>query len=105
MLDGLWTVIFNLAQRQSSMVITVNDGRLTGGNTEYYYIGTLVAEDAKFTGKIEGKHYFANPDPLLDNAKVVRLKITGSVENGVLQGQATIEGMNLTVPFVGTKRI
>lgn len=104
MIEGAWTVLFNLSGRPSSVVLTIHGNSISGGNTEYFYLGSIKPDGAKFSGSIHGQHYFGSLDPLLNSAPSFDLDMTGSVERGKMIGQAKLRGLGIAVPFEGTRR-
>lgn len=103
MIDGLWTIDFQVPGESRSLVLVFNNGKVQGGNTEYYYDGEYEAHDHRLKGKIVAKHYHGNTDPMFMGAKEITLVFFGEV-NGELAGTATETKSQLPIPFTGIKR-
>lgn len=105
MFDGLWTIIFNVMGRTTSLVISIRDNRLAGGNSQYYYLGEAKITGNSLAGDLTGTHYFGNPDPLLGNSTRISLRFKATASGQNMTGQAEIEGPgSICIPFMGTKR-
>lgn len=102
--NGLWTLNVMVNGRDTSLVATIDNGKLTGGNTWYYYIGDVKLEGDTLTGELTGQHYFDVPDPLLGGMKTIPLQIKAKVGDGVMQGTAKIKGLPMELGFTAKKR-
>ncbi|SNS03323.1 hypothetical protein SAMN04488503_2458 [Humidesulfovibrio mexicanus] len=102
-MDGLWTINSNVFGRPSAMVLTFNGGKVTGGNTEYYYVGTYQPNGDSLAGQMTATHYFSTPDPLFSGAKVIPIQFNAKVVNGVLQGTAKAANAPTPITFIGHK--
>jgi hypothetical protein len=102
--NGLWTLNVMVNGRATTLVATIDNGKLTGGNTWYYYIGEVKLEGDTITGTVTGQHYFDQPDPLLGGMKTIPLQIKAKVGDGVMQGTAKIQGLPMELGFTAKKR-
>ena len=102
-MNGLWTINFRVPGRPSSMVLTFNGNQVTGGNSEYYYVGTILMEGADLKGEVTGIHYFGTPDPVFGGAKTIPLQFSAKIANDTLQGTASVASMPTPIPFIGHK--
>ena len=101
--NGLWTIIFTVNGRPTSMVATISGGKITGGNSVYFYSGELTQSDEAIHGKMIGQHYFDVPDPLFGGAKNIPLEFSAKIGQGIMQGTAKVNGIPGSIGFTGKK--
>ena len=102
--NGFWTLNVMVNGRATSLVVTIDNEKITGGNSWYYYIGNVKQEGDTLVGELTGQHYFDVPDPLLSGMKTIPLQIKAKVGDGVMQGTAKIQGFPMELGFTGKKR-
>lgn len=103
MINGLWTINFQIPGQKRVLVLVFHDGKVQGGNTEYYYDGEYAINGNSISGNILAKHYNGSTDPAFRGAKEIELDFTGVVQ-GDLSGKATEITSGLSIPFTGMKR-
>jgi hypothetical protein len=104
MVAGLWTIIFNLMGEKRSVTMTIKGTQITGGNTEYYYVGELQITGNSLAGNLVGHHYFGSRDHLLGNPERIALHMKATISDQKITGEASIDGTPIHIPFVGAKR-
>ncbi|MBN2140855.1 MAG: SAM-dependent DNA methyltransferase [Desulfovibrionaceae bacterium] len=102
MFEGLWTILFNVQGRLASLTVTIHGDTLTGGNSEYYYIGKGNINGDQMNGDLVARHYAGSPDPLFNNALEIPLRFTAKVEGDSMHGVAKTAGWE--IPLEGIKR-
>jgi len=103
MFDGLWTIKFQVPGESRAMVIVINNGKIQGGNTEYFYLGECAIEGNRMNGNVTAHYYNGNADPVFMNAREIPLEVTGEINGSIMTGTARHAKVG-AIPFTGTKR-
>jgi hypothetical protein len=85
MINGLWIVQFHGPQGNGGGIVVLIDGRVYGGDSGFYYLGSYELKDASFKGRVMVKNF----DPALPNV----LGIVGDFElllEGTVQGPSIV---------------
>lgn len=62
MLEALWTIEFEVAGGwQNGGVLVFETGRIFGGDSQYYYLGTFNASGGSVTAELRVTHYHGPP--------------------------------------------
>ena len=77
-LEQLWSVEFvsNLDSEGGGVVI-LEDGKILGGNDNYFYIGSYDFKNNKFNATIDIKHYHGKCNPVFGKLEEFILKLEG----------------------------
>ena len=87
-LEQLWSVEFvSELGSEGGGVIVLENGKLLGGNNNYFYIGSYDLKNNKFNATIDIKHYHGKCNPVFGKLEEFILK---------LQGDSDEESMLLT---------
>lgn len=101
-LTGLWTIVTTVpGVENGSGCLTFADGKITGGNGEYYYVGQVDVDGDQFTGSLTITHFYGPIDPVFPGAKT-ELTLQGQVNGNTLNAIAKAGGTQVQVK--GTKR-
>jgi hypothetical protein len=87
MIEGLWTVEFRTSIGGMGFgTIIFEKGRVAGGDSGYYYIGSYTLDQDKLTGEVTIQRY--NP---------TGVSVFGPLERGDVKVSGTIQGSSMTV--------
>ena len=86
MIDGLWTVQYYGPQGNSGGVVVLMNGRILGGDSGFYYVGSYKLNGDALEGKVSVKNF----DPSIPNVigvvgdfdLLIEGKVTGNSING-----------------------
>ena len=89
MVEALWT--FKFITNESVVgagVAVLETGRVFGGDSEYYFVGTYQIHGGEITVEVESTHYGQTPHSMFGPAKVLNLRFSGPLKQPttVLQG-------------------
>jgi len=102
--NGLWTFAYKMGNQVFSMVATIDNDKITGGNNCYYYSGNVKLENGTLIGNMTGHHFFGNPDPAVGGLKTIPVHFQAKVDSGKMIGTANIQGIPVELAFQGEKR-
>jgi hypothetical protein len=89
MLEALWTVEFEVAGGwENGGVLVFETGRIFGGDSQYYYLGTFFASEGSVTAELRVTHYHGPPQTAWGDA-ARDFQVTAQ---GRWQGDDTIVG-------------
>ena len=60
MVEGLWTVVFRAGQISAGGVVVLQSGKIIGGDSQYYYIGTYSESGGRITATIRVQAFITN---------------------------------------------
>ena len=90
MIEGLWTVQYFGPQGNSGGVIVLTNGRILGGDSGFYYIGSYELKGDVVKGKVSVKNF----DPSIPNVIGVvgdfDLLIEGRVQGNSIEGTGAL---------------
>lgn len=103
MFEGtLWKVTFTSGNDAGCGVISFRDGKVFGGDSGYYYIGSYSLKDAvQFIATVKVKRHTNNVISIFGNVPEFVLKITGNIINAPISFTGNIEN-NLLYTISGT---
>jgi hypothetical protein len=104
-LDALWSVEFQAWDRSvNGGVIVLNNGRILGGDSSHYYLGTLTAHGTKVEGQLRIVWYTGSRETVWgDDAAVVDASATGEAGPGTIAGKMSRAG-HQDISFRMTRR-
>src|SRR5688572_14202113 len=86
MLEALWSVEFvSNTQNFGAGVAVFETGRIFGGDSQYYYIGSYRVKDGLLHADLEINHYAGSPSSVFGPAKQFNLKLSGKPADPVMQ--------------------
>ncbi len=78
-LEQLWSVEFvSELGSEGGGVVVLEDGKILGGNNNYFYIGSYDLMNSKFNATIDIKHYHGKCNPIFGKQEEFILKLTGN---------------------------
>lgn len=103
MFEGtLWKVTFTSGNDAGCGVILFRDGKVFGGDSGYYYIGSYSLKDSvQFIATVKVKRHTNNVISIFGNVPEFVLKITGNIINAPISFTGNIEN-NLLYTISGT---
>lgn len=106
MLEALWSVKFiSNIEGFGSGVAVLETGRLLGGDTQYFYIGSYNVENGIANATVTVTHYAGPSMSLFGQAKEVTLKLTGKPEHSEFDLQGfVVENPALNIRIHFTRR-
>lgn len=106
MKEGLWTVEFTSNTGGAGTgAVTLEKGRMTGGDAGYYYIGSYNIDGDRISGEIKIQRY--NPGHVSVFGPLERgdLKISGTVQEHLITASGKLaQNPGVTVMFKATIR-
>lgn len=95
LVEGMWTVDFETAAgvRNGGVVVLMN-GRILGGDSQMYYVGTYSVDAKTLEGEVQVTHYFGPPSVTAwgDDAQALKVKLSGAVGARVIEGKMSRAG-------------
>src|SRR5581483_4322202 len=92
-IDGLWIVQFTAKDIRGSGVVVFNDGKLFGGETGFYYVGSYEA-DSKI---VQARVMVRNFDPSIPSGFGIPVSDYEMDVSATLQGDNTLTGTAMIV--------
>ncbi len=78
MLEGLWTIEFvSNVETYGAGVVVFESGRILGGDSSYYYIGTFRVKNKIVEAEVEGTHYAGEAHSIFGFRHKFKLKLSG----------------------------
>ena len=106
MLEALWTAEFasNLGVFGAGVVV-FETGRLFGGDSQYYYLGTCEVKNDILDADIEVTHFAGQGFSLFGNLQKFHLKVSGKLQEPVMDVNGYLkENQNLKIHIRLTRR-
>jgi hypothetical protein len=103
MLNGLWSVIFNIppsgTANNGNGVVIINNGKIYGGDSNYYYTGNCEIEDKLFTAEVKVTHYAGPYNNVFGEFKEVNVNVKGEADRHEFEanGYSDIEGKQIII--------
>lgn len=95
MVEALWTFEFiSNANVFGTGVVVLESGRIFGGDSQYYFLGSYVIEHGQITAEIESTHYGGVAYSAFGPAHHLNLRISGPLTEPV----AELKGNLLEAP-------
>jgi hypothetical protein len=107
-LDGLWTANFSTGLGVGTGVVTFVDGKLSGGDANYYYIGTCRVQGERITGVLKIVHYAGPLTNLFGPLRELELSLAASVRGDLMIAEArspAMPGQRLAVKLQRVARL
>ena len=78
-LEQLWSVEFvSELSSEGGGVIVIENGKILGGDNNYFYIGSYDLKNNKFNATIDVKHYHGKCNPIFGELEEFILKLSGN---------------------------
>jgi len=88
MVEALWSVEFiSDMDVLGAGVVVLETGRILGGDSQYFYVGSYEVKNQELEAEIEVTHYFGELYSIFGPEKNFRIKITGEIGKDVMEGQ------------------
>ena len=86
MVEALWSVLFMSGlQSVGAGVVVLETGRIFGGDSNYYYVGSYMLSGSTINAKIEVVHFFGPQSTVLGPVDRLDLVLEGRVENNQMR--------------------
>ena len=86
MIEALWTFEFISNENVfGTGVVVLESGRIFGGDSQYYFIGSYAVDRGQITAEIESTHYGGAPYSLFGPARHLNLSLSGQLGNPVIE--------------------
>jgi len=104
MIEGLWTVEFqtNMGGPGHGGVAVLRDGKVAGGDSGYYYVGTYSVDDGNIQTVLEIKRYRSGHVSIFGPVDRVHLALSGKTDGFSMDVSGQVAGIGVNVK--GTKR-
>ena len=77
-LERLWSVEFTSELgSEGGGVIVMEDGKILGGNNNYFYVGSYTVSADQFNATIDVKHYQGKCNPIFGKQEELILQLSG----------------------------
>ncbi len=93
MIEALWSVQFgsNLNDFGAGCVV-LETGRVLGGDSGYYYVGSYKVENDVIAARIKVTHYSGELNSIFGNVREFELQVTGKPERNIFVLNGHVEG-------------
>ena len=94
-LEGMWTVDFETASGvRNGGVIVLTGGRILGGDSGMYYVGTYSTVGSTMEGEVQITRYMGQPGMTAwgDDAQAFKLKLRGAANGKEIDGKVARVG-------------
>lgn len=85
--NGLWTAEFTVGSTTGNGVVVFLNGRLLGGDDQYYYAGSYTESAGQLRGELLLKHYAGPQISLFGPIREMRLTLEGAVGGDLIMAQ------------------
>ncbi|MGJ4973414.1 GrlR family regulatory protein [Bradyrhizobium sp. HKCCYLRH1073] len=85
---GLWTAEIVTSSGQATGVVTLHDGTLSGGDANYYYIGSYEQEGQKISGTIRIVHFSGPLAAVFGAIRDFDFRFTGFADEDLIVARA-----------------
>ena len=89
--DGTWAAEFSTASDTGTGVVVLDRDRIRGGDSSYYYSGTLFRSGNKLTGWLTLTHYAGPLRSVFGPVRQLRLKLDGAVSSDLIVAQGRVD--------------
>lgn len=80
-IEQLWSLEYvSGLSDEGGGVIVLENGRIIGGDNNYFYIGSYDLKNNKFNATIDVKHYSGSYNPIFGNMDELILKLDGKYD-------------------------
>ena len=104
-IEGFWTVVFHGLSGTNGGVVMLLDGKICGGDSNFFYSGEYKESDGKLEALVNATHYHGpRATALGTNADHFVLTLQGALTaDGLIEGSASGDGGPI-IPFKATRR-
>ena len=104
-LEALWTVKFEDATVQGWVnggVVVLETGRIFGGDSAYYYLGTFELDGDRFTADVRVVHYSGDPTTTFGTTETdFKIQLEGQRSGDTIQAEMwRVAAPNLRLPTI-----
>jgi len=103
--DGIWTAEFSTNASSGTGVVVLDKDSIRGGDSSYFYVGTLYRTGAKLAGWLTINHYSGPPESVFGSHRKLRLKLEGAVSNDLILAQGKPENNPFFTVSVRLRRV
>ncbi len=107
MVNGLWTVEFRstLNMVGKGVLVLVNDSRLLGGDSGYYYSGNFKVDNNTVSGTMDVTRFDENSVSVFGDIERFSLTFEGTVSGASINGWAALKDRpSIRIRFVCNKK-
>jgi hypothetical protein len=90
MVDGFWVAQVQALQGVGGGVVVLTKGRIFGGDTSFYYIGSYTLEGAVLRARVTVRKFLAEAVSIFGIEGDYELDLTGTVQGDVIEGKAVL---------------
>lgn len=94
MVEGFWIVQYEGMQGNGGGVAVFTKGKVFGGDTGYYYLGSYETNGNAVRAKIAVRNFIASVPSVVGITGDFELSIDGTVDGGVISGTGSLVGAN-----------
>jgi len=94
MVEGFWIVQYEGMQGNGGGVVVLTKGKVFGGDTGYYYLGSYESRANSVTVRVAVKNFIASIPSVVGITGDFELSIEGTVEGSMIRGTGRLVGIN-----------
>jgi len=94
MVEGFWIVQYEGMQGNGGGVVVFTKGKVFGGDTGYYYLGSYESKGNGLKAQIAVRNFIASVPSVVGIVGDFELSIEGTVEGDVIKGTGRLVGVN-----------
>ncbi len=91
-IDGFWTAKFTSEQISGSGVVVFVNGKVFGGETGFYYLGTYDADDRVLKARIVVRNFDPNMPSGFGIPGDYKIEVSAMLQGEVMAGTAVVTG-------------
>lgn len=106
--DGLWTASFSTGSGTGTGVLTLFDSKLSGGDANYYYLGTYHSQGDRIAGTLRVMHYAGPLTGVFGPVRNLEMSFAASVRGDLMIAEGrtpTMPGQRLVVKLQRVARL
>ena len=94
MVDGFWIIQYEGMQGNGGGVVLFTKGKVFGGDTGYYYLGSYESRGNSVTARIAVRNFIPSIPSVVGITGDFELSIVGTVEGEVMNATGRLVGVN-----------
>jgi len=91
-IEGLWIVKFTAGQMYGSGVVVFRNGKVFGGETGFYYIGTYAADDKVVKARVMIRNFDPSVPSGFGIAGDYEMDVSATMQDDTMNGTAIVSG-------------